>query len=402
MKRFNFNNYIYVLAFLFLFYACGDESSSTGPVENDSVAPAPISNVSVENLSGGAKLTYTLPDDDDLKEVRAEYTLSSGEEKEIKSSFYNNSLTIEGYADSTERQVKLFAVDRSENSSEPVDVTINPKRSDIYDVFNSLNIQAAFGGVQVDAENPNRRDVAILLMQENDLGELEPIESSIYTSRDKISSTIRGLDTLKQDYAVTVRDRFQNYTDTMYTEVTPLFETQLSDSKFTGYFQPGDNTAIGDFGLNRLWNGNFYQWPGVYVTKRQNINTPHRITFDLGQEARLSRIKIWDYPQYVNNEQVYYYDVCMKKFEIWGSTNPLDDGSFTNWTKLGTYTETKPSGLPYGEQSNEDYQTARAGFDWEFSLDSPRVRYIRIVNLENWSGTTTMGIAELQVFGDPR
>jgi hypothetical protein len=69
---------------------------------------------------------------------------------------------------------------------------------------------------------------------------------------------------------------------------------------------------------------------------------------------------------------------------------------------LGTYTETKPSGLPYGEQNDEDYNKANAGFDWEADINAPKVRYLRIKCLKNWGGSTNLAIAELQVYGDPR
>ena len=41
----------------------------------DSIAPGTVSNVSVENLPGGAKITYDLPDEKDLAFVEANYTI---------------------------------------------------------------------------------------------------------------------------------------------------------------------------------------------------------------------------------------------------------------------------------------------------------------------------------------
>lgn len=121
--------------------------------------------------------------------------------------------------------------------------------------------------------------------------------------------------------------------------------------------------------------------------------------------AKLSRIVIWDYPEYVGSggyDRAYYYLGCPRRFEIWGSTDPPEDGSWDNWHKLGEYEEVKPSGLPYGQQNDEDYTTANAGVSWDFDINAPRVRYLRFKSLENWGGTTNLGIAEVQIYGDPR
>jgi hypothetical protein len=93
----------------------------------------------------------------------------------------------------------------------------------------------------------------------------------------------------------------------------------------------------------------------------------------------------------------------MKRFEIYGSANPNPNGALDNsWVKLGSYTITKPSGLPYGVENNLDMQTAVAGWDLDVDLSAPKVKYIRIRCLENWTGGTGLNIDELRVFGDPR
>lgn len=393
--------FLLLVGSMFLFLSCKDSGVNETLNENTD-PPGPVHNVSVENLPGGAELTYSLPEDQDLLYVRAEYTLTTGKEMEVKSSYYNNSLKIEGYADSLEHDVTLYAVNRNEISSEPVSVTIQPKRSTIWDVYESLETKAAFGGIRVEAENPLRSDVAILIMEKDDFGEWQVNPNSIYTSTDDIGYTLRGLDTLKQEFAFTVRDRWLNHTDTLVTEVEPLFETAIPQSGYNAYHLPGDAPRHGSTPMSGLWDGNIMDWPSIYMTQAAHTpSEPHSFTFDLGQMAKLSRIVIWDYPEYYNG-RTYYYLGCPRVFEVWGSEDPPEDGSWDNWVKLGTYEEVKPSGLPYGEQNDEDYQAANSGFSWDFGIDAPRVRYLRFKSLENWGGTTNIGIAEVQVYGDPR
>ncbi|MCW9708121.1 DUF4959 domain-containing protein [Fodinibius salsisoli] len=387
------------------------KSGVNDSIESDGTPPGKVQNVSVENVPGGAKLTYTLPDDEDLLYVRAEYTLSTGKEMEVKSSFYNNSMMIEGYADSLEHTVELYAVDKGELASEPTSVTIEPKRSTIWDTFKSLKTQAAFGGIQVEAANPERNDIAILILQKNDFGEWETNPNSIYTSTNEVAYTLRGLDTLRQEFAFTVRDRWLNYTDTLFTEIAPLYEAPIPQADYNANRIEGDAPRHNSTPMYGLWDGDIINWPNIYMTQAAHTpSEPHTFTFDIGQTAKLSRIRIWDYPEYYSSGgfgRTYYYLGCPRKFEIWGASDPsIEDPENwmqqDNWHKLGTFEETKPSGLSYGQQNNEDYQTANAGFSWEFDINAPKVRYLRFRSLENWGGSTNIGIAEVQVYGDSR
>ena len=63
-----------IIALLFAFaVSCEEEALDTTP-------PGVISITEVEPLNGGAKISYTLPNDEDILYVRAEYTNSLGVE----------------------------------------------------------------------------------------------------------------------------------------------------------------------------------------------------------------------------------------------------------------------------------------------------------------------------------
>ena len=84
--------------------------NNLGPIENDNQKPGPVSNVKVENLPGAAKISYTLPNDNDLAYVRAVYTTEDGRIREFKSSYYNTALDVEGFATENVYEVNLYAV----------------------------------------------------------------------------------------------------------------------------------------------------------------------------------------------------------------------------------------------------------------------------------------------------
>ena len=68
------NKYIYILLLAaFAFTACNEEVL-------DTTAPGKVTNISYKPTNGGAILTFTAPDDDDLLYAKAVYTNSLGKE----------------------------------------------------------------------------------------------------------------------------------------------------------------------------------------------------------------------------------------------------------------------------------------------------------------------------------
>ena len=387
----------YLMATMFI-VSCTEEDVNE-PLESNSEKPGQVSDVRVENLAGKARLSYTLPNDQDLLYIKADYVLENGREMNVKSSYYNSSVLLEGFSGNSEVEIAITTVNRSEVESDPVYVTVNPDLAPIYDIYESLEVAPAFGGIFVSADNPEREDIAILIMEEDEYGDWVTLGNSIYTSTNEIASTLRGMDTINKKFALAVRDRWLNYTDTLFADVKPLFEEAIPKSGYRGVTLPNDAPHHPSTSLEGLWNGNIWDWPQIYLTAGTYTASNHIFTFDMGAQAQLSRIVIWDYPEYFNNRS-YYYLACPKRFRIYGSDVLETSGDLSEWTLLGEYEEVKPSGLPYGQQTNEDFETANAGFSWDIPIDMPRVRYIRIENLENWAGGKQIAIAELQAYGN--
>lgn len=387
------------------------------PLEHNSAPLGTVSNVTHENQPGGATITYTLPDEQDLLYVKAEYTLATGQKMQVKSSFYNNSLAVEGFADTKPHVVTLYAVNRSETVSEPVQVTITPLESPIWAVMRSLgndsgdrsaNVKPAFAGVYLHALNLSRANVAILVMEKNDKGDWTTNPNSIYTTQDTISKTIRGLSIEPHHFAITVRDRWLNTTDTIYKDITPFPEVELDKSKFGNAAFPGDTPHWSENSLSGMWDGDILNWPKVYVTHPSALTTipQHVVTIDTGVLIKMSRIKIWDYPEYKPSgayARSYYNTGNLKDFVIygWPLNTPPTEAGFDGWVPLGHFHEVKPSGLPLGQMSTEDYNAAAAGFSWDFDPSAPAVRYLRLKSLSNWEGLGTLSIAEIKIYGAP-
>lgn len=382
-----------------ILYSC--KADHLGPLENSNTAPGLVTNVSVINGPGNATLTYTLPKDKDLLYVKAVYTLASGQVMEVKSSYYGNNLIVEGFGDTSQHDVSLYAVNRSEKASAATVVKVKPLENPIWGVFRTLKVLPDFGGINFKASNPAKADLAIEIFTESK-GKLVSTGKNIYTSASQLDQSIRGLDTLTQKFGITIRDRWLNHTDTLFLNLKPLYETLIPKNGYKEVNLPTDtHQQYSSTSISMMWDGNIIDWPSVCLTSTSTTD-PQWVTFDVGKLATLSRITIWDYPEYLNQGRTYYYGGDIKQFEVWGSDSPPADGSYNNWILLGSFTSKKPSGSAYGVQTSEDYAFANAGISYTFDVAPKKVRYLRIKSIKNWQGTSFMSISEVQVYGDPR
>ncbi|NII85211.1 MULTISPECIES: DUF5000 domain-containing lipoprotein [unclassified Pedobacter] len=399
MKKIN-KLFFWVLSMMIVsFIGCKQEALI--PFEKNETPPGQVSNILVENGPANAKISYTLPTDKDLLYVKAVYKLANGTQAEVKASYYSSSLLVEGFGDTNEHEVMIYAVNRSEVASAPKIVKIKPLENPIRGVFRNLKVIPDFAGINFTSSNPAKADLSIEVMIMKN-GKYESLGKNIYTSAADINQSIRGLDTLSSKFAITIRDRWLNYSDTLYTTLKPLYETALSKSLYKALKLPTDAVqTYTSTALENMWDNNFIDWPRCSLTDVTQI-TPQWVTFDIGKPAVLSRIVVWNYPEYLNAGRMYYYGGNLKDFEIWASDNPPADGSFNNWVMIGSYKSTKPSGSAYGVQTSEDYAFANAGISYTFGAVGKKFRYLRIKSNKNWQGTTFQSISEIQCYGDPR
>lgn len=383
---------IFLIASSLFFIACGD--TVPGPVENDGVPPGPLSQLSVTNLNGAAEIHYKVPDDSDLLYVRAVYTTKKGEIRETKVSRHHSSLRVEGFGDTDTYDIKLYAVDRGENASVPVSVTVNPLKPPMQLACDSLEVIPTFGGISVGFKNNTGDNLAFVVLTDDSLGRFVPIDT-YYSRLTNGEFAIRGLPSEETRFGLYVRDRWGNLSDTLYTYQTPLFEVQLDRSLMKAYTLPTDAPLGYSGSIATLFDGVLTDNPRGYHSG-DAARMPQWFTFDMGVKAKLSRLVWW------MREGSHYYSLHNpRQIEIWGSNDPDPDGSFDSWELLVTHEQVKPSGLPAGQLSAEDQAAAQAGETVIFPDDVPEVRYIRFKTLRNWSDGTYVNFNELWMWGAP-
>tara|TARA_R110000868_G_scaffold98706_8_gene271853 strand:+ start:2987 stop:4168 length:1182 start_codon:yes stop_codon:yes gene_type:complete len=391
------NRIILIIAFMGLFiYACSEEES-VGQQPLDVSAPGAISNVKIINIAGGALLTFTPPKDEDLLYTKAIYSRKDGVYSESKASLYTDTLRIEGFGNTDDRQVKLVAVDRSRNESEAVEVTISPLEPPVNVIAQSLEVSPDFGGITATWENEGNAEISIVIQEKDTLlEEFIPLET-YYTKTTNGKFSVYGLDTIPKVLNVHIEDRWENRSEVKSYTITPIFETEFKKSQFGFINLPGDGPHHGGWTANNIWNDTAN--PDGYSSLGGQGIWPQSLTIDLGVIGLLSRITVY---QRIESNNYVYAEGNLKKFEVWGSETLDTSGSWDSWTKLGDFESIKPSDLPFGQFSDEDYAVASNGENFSFPSSNPKVRYLRIIVTETWAGGDNFQIMELDIFGDNR
>ncbi|MGH8120663.1 MAG: DUF5000 domain-containing lipoprotein, partial [Gammaproteobacteria bacterium] len=330
-----------------------------------------------------------------------------GKQVTTKSSIFKNYVVLEGLRKIQPQDVLLVSVDRSNNRSEPVIVSITPDTAPVDKLFASFELVEDFGGVRLKYNNEDEISAELLLYAADENGNLAYSQSAFISDNQRSHQTFRGFSPVATKFGASAIDRWDNLTETREAEITPLEEVQLSTENFKDVFLTGDADDAFGWVKTNMWNGSIegsgfhtaQDSPGAIVPPYTEGN--HMFTVDLGVAAKLSRFTFWQRQGDGGCCGVYSHG-NPRYFEVWGIAEiPGDNGaSLEGWTRLIANGEVvKPSGGPIGSNSADDLAAAADGEEFEFPIDAPPVRYIRFVNMESWSTGKFMHVMELNFWG---
>ena len=393
--------YIIIPLMLVLWTGCKEEGR-IDYFDSNAPAPAQVTMKSARGTPGGAVLKYELPTDKNLLYVQAVYEIQPGVVCETKSSYFKDSLVLEGFGDTRTYDVKLYSVGKNEKASEPLTVQITPLTAPIH--LSTKSIRETFGGITIDIVNPLRENLAIVLMADTaNVGYLSIIHT-FYTSMAKGAFSYRNMKTKPYDFAVYFRDRWYNYSDTTVARLTPWFEEFIPKGTWKENSLPGDVAAYSTtYRLSNLWDEDYGPSSGNFHST-ETTPLPNVITWNLGMVVKLNRFKFWPRNQAAMDDM--WKRGHPKVFELYGSLSPNPNGALDDsWTLLGKFESLMPSG---GETpTKEDYDFGLAGIEYDFieTDDVPdpytSVRYLRwrtIWTYQN-AGISPVSINEISFWG---
>ena len=67
----------------------------------------------------------------------------------------------------------------------------------------------------------------------DELGDMVLAET-FYSAREEIVYSVRGYDAVPRRFGIFLQDKYGNETDTLFTELTPIYERELDKTKFQG------------------------------------------------------------------------------------------------------------------------------------------------------------------------
>lgn len=388
---------ILLLTILSVFcYSCQEDY--IGQYPTDSIPPAPVSNVRVDNQPGMAVIHYDLPDVSDMMGVKAKYVSpTTGQHEEMFSSAYVNFLTLKGFGRSTPVKVTLVAIDNSYNESNPVTVEIQPEDSPIYEIVNTMDVSESFGGLKLKWNNERQEGIAMVVQMKDEEGKYVDIQT-FYSTAPHPAYTVRGLANEPTDFAFYCTDYYGNKSEVVEMTLTPLYEEKLDKSKFKQNYLDTVKYPFHSYGgksMTKMWDNTYNVASNLFYVQN-NSSDPVEFSFDLGVTAKLSRFRLWTRSDYI------YRLHHVRTFELWGTTDPVvsaSGASWEGWTHIMDCESIRPSGATEGgTPTAEETQFVMDGEEWEFE-DLPTVRWLRFKILSTWGGSTFCFINEIDLWG---
>ena len=383
------------ILFVTLIFSCSKNENV------DTTPPGILSDISVVPTNGGGIISYSLPSDNDISYVRAEYTNSQGEDVFRVSSRYNNSIEINGLNQTTPIQIRLYVVDENENISEEVEIEFTPLESFIYLVQQSIEISPDLGGVKITWENIASKTVFVYVHILNGTNETIRILSSDNAQE---SLFIRGLDAVEMTFSTKVEDFDGNITDLQVVgNYTPLFEEKIEKNTWTLI-------------ASQSMNGNAYEgrtvnfWDDIvdtvetdsdnsyFIATRENnggsLNFPLDIVIDLNKNVKIKRFKIWQRAYWYQGGGVtyHYQEENLKSFNLYASNDAQ------SWDLLGEFDIGDPRDSA-GNIPATAFQEAIDGHDFTLDNTSEQFRYLKFSITSNYGSTIITVGSEITLYG---
>ena len=377
----------------------------TGCSKNDDGDTTPPGALTVQNVTptnGGGIIEYTLPDDNDILYVRAEYTNSNGVDVSRASSSYNNTIEISGLNQTTALTITLYVVDEDYNQSTPIYVELIPLESFIYLVQESIEIASDLGGFRINWDNIESKTVYVFVHINDGVEEEIRILSSS-TAQESIA--VRGLPAVEISISTRVQDFDENTTGLEEKGIlTPLFEEVIDKSTWTllasqsvdGNAWEGASSNFWDDVIDTTGNNSdnsyFMIWRDL---NGGSLNWPLDLVIDLNKNVKITRFTVWQRAYWYNGPSdvpYYFQEENMKSFNIYASNDAQ------TWEELGQFDIGDPRDSE-GNIPTTALESAANGHEFELDNVSEQFRYLKFSVTSNFGSETYVNGSEITLYG---
>lgn len=321
-----------LLLWMALFLAClgACKEQDRFAINSDNMTPpSPPVFLSYKPLSGGVRLFYQIPNDEDVLSVDAEYTATNGKIVRFSASYFVDSLDVYGFANTDPQTVKLFATNRAGIRSTSVEVGVIPLESALPKVVGNISVKPAVRSFIIDWENELKQTLNVYVsFKYNDKGREHSFTTVFSSNNATERKFINDLD-LEENVPISVNvwieDLYGNKTESIDKgQIILLHDYEVTKSDWVF---PAPGTEIGGV---VMCNGNVVEGRITYLNdgiintgNEMNFihtgqNAPWNILIDLGDYYELTRIATWQ-----------------RRFS--GSADPYIQGSLYGGENVGEY-----------------------------------------------------------------
>ena len=424
---------ILIITLPVIFFSCTEREDEFTKAS----APSQIINPAWIATNGGALISYTLPNDNNLLYVKAEYVNSLGNKVFRSSSQYSNQIDIDGFNDLDSHDINLISVGRNNKESAPVTITIVPDTSYIELIRKNMVVQKAVGGLNIKWHNPSQKTVYVYVNYDSEQDTIRLVERILASEVENFDYTIRGLDTISYKVDVIVEDLSGNKTvmdnkgkhipdpeqkinkttwnlmtnlscigDKWEGKLSYFFDDIIDVIELGGRVDAGGNDSY--FIMHKDENGDPIQW----INGSTELTKPLLIVIDMNKYAALSRIKFWqrafdfqDNGNTANGTYHYYKEDNLRSFLFMGLTEEEMVGMTKTrlaakiWTDNWIHCD---AGDPYNTEGvipAAKYREAVDGHEFILPNFSRPFRYIVIGITKSFGSETQICGSEITLYG---
>lgn len=380
----NIINIIYILSILLFATSCSDDDENV-------VIPEQVVNLTADSDYGSVILKWGLPSRGNIDYVNIRYKIGDQDFSKNVSSFNLDSIsgyvttTIDGFGDTSEYSFMVASCNTLGGKSEPLTISQAPLSPAYDEVISTIEIVPDFGGGVISWENETGKTLVISVTYpdpENPTAR----ETVTFTSSETGKDFITNLPADPITIDVTVSDLYENSSDIVSFEITPLQESKILKDSWTvpGFDPDSPYGTIGyssqqtsanvlnifDDDINSLWHASWSAFSSNY---------PHFYIIDFGKEVTISRIGMVRRQGDSRGQTGQQFLTCPAD-----GANDLSDPTTWNWEDQGSYAF---------DPTTDAEQTYRL-------IENPKARYIKVYfGVEYQGGMQYALLGEMNVYG---
>jgi len=387
----NIINIIYILSILLFVTSCSDDDENV-------VIPEQVVDLTADSDYGAVILKWGLPSNGNVDYVNIRYKIGDQGFSKNVSSFNLDSIsgdvttTIDGFGDTSEYTFMVASCNTLGGKSEPLTISQAPLPPAYDEVISTIEIVPDFGGGVISWENKTGKTLVISVTYpdpENPTAR----ETVTFTSSETGKDFITNLPADPITIDVTVSDLYENTSEPVSFNITPLEESKISKDTWSvpGYVDDSNYETIGyssqeaageggspqgriiaiiDNDPGTFWHASWYSFGATY---------PHWFIIDFGKEVTISRVGLVRRQGNGQGQIGQQFLTCDES----GATDPSDPTTW-NWEDQGKYA--------FNINTNDE-QTYRL-------VNNPKARYLKVYIGEEYKGTSNFAmLSNLEVYG---